>query len=264
MHLHYSLPSITIGGFENLGYGKYRNLVDLMQHKDLGDKTILFMLDGLWGGEGAESEPVKFQSTPFNGDWPNSIFVSQDHVALESVGLDFVRAEFDEYADMYGADDYLHQAADSANWADGIIYDPENDGVLMESMGVHEHWNNDLDKEYTRNLGTGDGIELVKYLMTGTEMIDDQYYMSVKTFPNPFSEHISFAYELPGPGCLEIHIFSVDGREVDVLNFNHDRAGKYRKLWNANQIPAGIYTYSVLRDGDKWKYASGKIIKTGH
>jgi len=28
-------------------------------------------------------------------------------------------------------------------------------------MGVHEHWNNPVDKQYSRNLGTGDGIELV-------------------------------------------------------------------------------------------------------
>jgi hypothetical protein len=29
-------------------------------------------------------------------------------------------------------------------------------------MGVYEHWNNPIDKQYSRNLGTGKGIELVK------------------------------------------------------------------------------------------------------
>jgi len=28
--------------------------------------------------------------------------------------------------------------------------------------GVHEHWNNPMDKQYSRNLGSGEGIELVK------------------------------------------------------------------------------------------------------
>ena len=28
-------------------------------------------------------------------------------------------------------------------------------------LGVHEHWNNPVDKQYSRNLGTGNGIELV-------------------------------------------------------------------------------------------------------
>jgi hypothetical protein len=43
----------------------------------------------------------------------------------------------------------------------GTTYDPEGDGTLLASLGVHEHWNNPVDRQYSRNLGTGDGIELV-------------------------------------------------------------------------------------------------------
>ena len=60
-----------------------------------------------------------------------------------------------------GVDDYMHQAADPANWPAGIIYDPDNSGKPMTSLGVHEHWNNAESKQYSRNLGTGNGIELV-------------------------------------------------------------------------------------------------------
>jgi hypothetical protein len=34
-------------------------------------------------------------------------------------------------------------------------------GKRLPSMGVHEHWNNPSEKKYSRNLGTGNGIELV-------------------------------------------------------------------------------------------------------
>ena len=43
----------------------------------------------------------------------------------------------------------------------GTFYDPEHDGVAMASQGVHEHWNNATQKQYTRNIGTGDGIDLL-------------------------------------------------------------------------------------------------------
>jgi hypothetical protein len=33
--------------------------------------------------------------------------------------------------------------------------------VPLKSLGVHEHWNNDSDRQYSRNLGGKDGIELV-------------------------------------------------------------------------------------------------------
>ena len=60
-----------------------------------------------------------------------------------------------------GVDDYLHQAADSSNWPKGIIYDPDNSGKPIPSLGVHEHWNNPVNKQYSRNLGRSHGIELV-------------------------------------------------------------------------------------------------------
>jgi len=58
-------------------------------------------------------------------------------------------------------DDYLHQAADSVNWPEGINYDPDNSGKAISSLGVHEHWNNAVNKQYSRNLGKSYGIELI-------------------------------------------------------------------------------------------------------
>ena len=42
------------------------------------------------------------------------------------------------------------------------MYNPNRDREPAESLGVHEHWNNPRDKQYSRNLGKNKGIELVK------------------------------------------------------------------------------------------------------
>jgi hypothetical protein len=174
-HLHNWLitPRGTLGS--NGGYHKYRVQVDLMGSKYLGRNTVLYLVDGLFGGGGSETKvPVKYLMPPFNNDWSSSIFVSQDQVALESVCFDFLRTEWNgvnqhnpannqpDYApNIKGVDDYLHQAADASNWPEGIVYDPDNSGKPMPSLGVHEHWNNALSKQYSRNLGRNKGIELV-------------------------------------------------------------------------------------------------------
>jgi hypothetical protein len=46
----------------------------------------------------------------------------------------------------------------------GTFYDPDHKGNVsrLKSLGVYEHWNNPVDKQYSRNLGTGNGIELIK------------------------------------------------------------------------------------------------------
>jgi hypothetical protein len=149
-------------------YGMYRVLTDLMGHKKLGGNTILYIMDGLWGGIEATDMPVKWKTAPFNDDFPNSLFFAQDPVALESVCIDFLRAEanvntaFKDRPFFPAIDDHLHQAAEKANWPSGIVYDPENDGIEISSLGVHEHWNNSTDKQYSKDLfANGTGIDLV-------------------------------------------------------------------------------------------------------
>jgi hypothetical protein len=172
-HLHAGLVWVEAadwGGNYTLmrtNYGMYRVQVDLMGYKYLGENTMLFMVDGLWGGPEATMKPVKWKTTPFNNDWSSSLFISQDQVALESVCFDFLRTEFTEtnhpglaFPNYPATDDYLHQAADSSNWPEGIVYDPENDGIPIGSLGTHEHWNDPLKKQYSRNLGMDYGIEL--------------------------------------------------------------------------------------------------------
>jgi hypothetical protein len=100
---------------------------------------------------------------PFDGQWPMSLFASQDPVAVDSVAFDFLHAEFDDFPRRPGADDYLHEASLAANPPSGTFYDPDHAEPTrrLSSLGVHEHWNNPQDKKYSRNLRTGEGIDLV-------------------------------------------------------------------------------------------------------
>jgi hypothetical protein len=76
--------------------------------------------------------------------------------------VDFFGAEAG-VANMVGAvDNYLHEAALAQRPPSGTRYAPAGDGKSLQSLGVHEHWNNAEQKQYTRDLGTGEGIELVK------------------------------------------------------------------------------------------------------
>ncbi|MEJ2648569.1 MAG: DUF362 domain-containing protein, partial [Sedimentisphaerales bacterium] len=70
---------------ETPGMGHYRALVDLVGHPRLGGKTLLCLIDGLYGGRGWDARPVRWKMPPFNDNWPASIFLSQDPVAIDSV-----------------------------------------------------------------------------------------------------------------------------------------------------------------------------------
>ena len=155
-------------GFSQNREGKriYSVYPDFMGHKDLGGKTMLFLIDGIYSNKFVDQVPAfKWKMSPFNDNWPGSLFASQDGVAIDAVVLDFILKEWPDAPDMKYSDFYLEEMALANNPPSGSVYDPERDGIRLTSLGVTEHWNNAIDKKYSRNLKTGDGIELVYSLV---------------------------------------------------------------------------------------------------
>jgi len=259
-HLHKGLVATEQGGVVNRGgYGLYRVQVDLMSHKVLGGKNLFYLMDALWSSDYEIGPPVKFRMPPFNDDWTSSLFLSLDPVAIESVGYDFLFTEMEpnsghtySFPRMTGADDYLHQAASSDNWPSGLSYDPENDGTPIASLGVHEHWNNSVDKQYSRNLGTGEGIELVRIASgTGVELTWDGEHAPagfalLPSYPNPFNASATLIFQLALPGEVELTIHDITGRRIVTLFSGSREAGECRLNWDGRSLdgtsmPSGTY-----------------------
>lgn len=158
----------------------YSPLVDLNASPNLGAKTILYMLDGLYCGRKHASFPLHFPNAPFynrmepyeNTDWPASLLASLDEVALESVGLDLLYAQSINNTEpgFYNvprilvrnqASDYLLEMADPQHAPSGTKY--IQGGKPVESLGVFEHWDSPETMRYSRNLDRkhGKGIEFI-------------------------------------------------------------------------------------------------------
>ena len=144
-----------------------------MATKELDGKTMLFIMDGLFANISNSIDNNKANCSfnhLFNGQWCSSIMMSFDEVAFDSVGLDFLVSEFGANLGQISSTDtrtpgnhcdwYLHETALIENPPSGTVYMP--DGKKLTSLGVHEHWNNATDKCYSRNLKSGNGIELMK------------------------------------------------------------------------------------------------------
>lgn len=240
LHLHAGL----MGGGDDpqrTEYGLYRIQTDIMMHNLLSGKNLLIIVDGLYPGDEALAVPGKWTSTPFDGDWCSSIFISLDPVAVESVCHDFLRSEYNgptiatSRPNWAGVDDYLHQAADSSNWPEGIVYDPDDDGILIASLGVHEHWNDASHKEYTRNLHTGEGIEFVKAHEANTGIDPVEGDMGILVFPNPCRDWVHLSCRLP----VTIHYLILDqaGREV----ISGVSSNSLQAAIDTHKLPAGCY-----------------------
>jgi hypothetical protein len=282
---HFSLPApLGKGNVTNGKYGSYRCFVDFMGYKNFGGKTILYVVDGIWGSINWGHPAIKWRMAPFNNDYPNSLFLSQDPVAIESVCFDFLFKEFDEnhpteglndaaddhgpFPHYAGTDDFLHQAADQANWAAGVTYAPNGDGVaLPSSMGTHEHWNNADEKMYSRNLGLNKGIELVSNILTDVKSAKTEKFTGFNSYPNPFVGSVKFTYNLTSSSSINLSIYDLKGALVrEIADFDQE-AGKHELKWdglndNGLNSPAGIYIAKIeIKSNGDFKYQVAKIIK---
>ncbi|MDR3653389.1 MAG: DUF362 domain-containing protein [Paludibacter sp.] len=155
-------------------------LVDLASSPNLGGKTILYLLDGLYCGRKWRTYPLHFPNPPFNNkvvpyenpEWPACLLASFDCVAIQSVGLDIMYAQSKNNTEPTyhnvprilvrdNADDFLREMATPENAPSGVKY--MQGGKPVKSLGVFEHWNNDKDMKYSRNLDPkkGKGIEFI-------------------------------------------------------------------------------------------------------
>jgi hypothetical protein len=158
----------------------YSPLVDLEASPNLGKKTILYVLDGLYAGRKWLSYPLHFPNPPFNNrvepyanpDWPACVLVSLDGVAIQSVGLDVMYAQSKNNEEKSyhhvprillreNADDFLREMAMPEKAPSGVSY--VQNGKPVTSLGVFEHWDNDTSMRYSRNLNPkkGKGIEFI-------------------------------------------------------------------------------------------------------
>ena len=141
--------------------------VDYFANKNLGGKTLIFIIDALYGSKEAYDTDRNSDGTYhgvddkwplFGNQWPGMVLMSQDPVAVDSVAIDFLAANFPDLNPMgSGWDKYMQEAANPGSYN---YVGPDGTGKLTTSLGIHEHWNNSTDRKYEGNLG-GTGIELV-------------------------------------------------------------------------------------------------------
>jgi len=63
-------------------------------------------------------------------------------------------------------------------------------------------------------------------------------------FPNPFNPTIHFDFWIHEPGLLTLHLFSLDGREVDTIR-QSVQSGAYLLTWTAQNLPSGVYLFQA-------------------
>jgi hypothetical protein len=222
------------------GDPSYAAFADYLGHPDLGGKTLLYMVDGLYGDAAVSGNPAtKWKMTPFNNGHCASLFASEDGVAIDSVGIDFLISEFPGMPDLPYCDNYLQEAALANDPPSHTVYKPDGVHVITNSLGIAEHWNNPHEKQYSRNLSpTGSGIELIS--------IEPELNMSVAiTSPAAGAKvhsgkNVKLQARVGSSGASVSKVeYYCNGKAIGVSS-----ASPYTVVWS--NLPAGTYSITAV------------------
>ncbi|HDZ58758.1 MAG TPA: T9SS type A sorting domain-containing protein [Ignavibacteriales bacterium] len=80
--------------------------------------------------------------------------------------------------------------------------------------------------------------------VSGNEKLPDEYELS-QNYPNPFNPSTTIRYALPEGGDVTLRIYNLLGQEVKtVLDNVQQSAGIHQVVFDASDLPSGIYFYS--------------------
>jgi aryl-phospho-beta-D-glucosidase BglC (GH1 family) len=84
-------------------------------------------------------------------------------------------------------------------------------------------------------------------LITGTEVSQSKNiaFNLNQNYPNPFNPSTVIKYSVPEKSFVSLKIFNILGMEISTLVNETKNAGNYSVSFNAANLPAGIYFYSI-------------------
>ena len=109
---------------------------------------------------------------------------------------------------------------------------------------------------YTWYIRATDGIDTTESrtdrtfrtaLSSGIDLTDcnvAQFTLS-QNYPNPFNSSTEIIFEIKDNTEIDLSIFNILGEKVQTLKKGYYKAGYYQALFDASELPAGIYIYKL-------------------
>jgi hypothetical protein len=88
--------------------------------------------------------------------------------------------------------------------------------------------------------------DFVNYTNVADENKLPSEYSLRQNYPNPFNPATTIQYSIPEAGIVNINIYNILGQNVKtILNNSSQSTGSYKVVFNASELPSGIYFYRI-------------------
>jgi hypothetical protein len=73
-------------------------------------------------------------------------------------------------------------------------------------------------------------------------------YQLMQNYPNPFNPSTTIEYTVPKAGFVTLNVYNILGELVKTLVNMDQNTGSYKVIFNARDLPSGIYFYEISTD----------------
>ena len=195
------------------------------------DVNIGYAACAVWDGRGAIAK-----TSDGGSNW-TSVIVNQ---AMYAVDFPISNASLVGYS--VGAAGTIMQTYDA-----GTSWSPQNSPVSV-TLRALDFW--DLGLGYI----VGDGGTILKNIDTGLVVLPqpnsgnvnktDAYFLA-QNYPNPFNPSTQISYYLLQSDFVEIALFDVTGRKLEMLVSENQSTGNHHIQFNAQNLSSGVYFYQL-------------------
>lgn len=132
--------------------------------------------------------------------------------------------------------------------------------VILESTEINDNWKEvfcDIAGKfnainfcnYKSGIAVGENgtvaVYNILYVQDPIVISDKQEKIRIQNYPNPFNPATTISYNLTEQSNADLRIYDVLGNEIAVLVNEEKPAGNYEVVWDASNLPSGIYIYQL-------------------
>jgi hypothetical protein len=130
------------------------------------------------------------------------------------------------FVDIFNDDFHLQPESPCIDAGDPTYpYDP--DGTITDMGAFYYHQTTDISEN---------------------SVLPDQILL-LQNHPNPFNARTIVSYSIPARAATTLEVFDLLGRKVETLVNREQSPGWHKVIWNAGDLPTGVYFYRLLAGG---------------
>jgi len=200
------------------------------------------------------------QSSLSRGEGEILEIILSTETAVRAVHFEFSFPDSD-ILEVYLSNEFSDFSIDWASRSDTlaiVIYDAEGQAI---PAGTHHiayiEFEDQLERSANQNIDYISGQyadnarNLFPIVLSGQDQQDNflpKRFALYPPYPNPFNPVTTIKFDLPVDSFINISVFDLSGRLVDVLVSDIYNAGSYEMDWNADTYSTGLYLIQFKSD----------------